>query len=175
MVVPIAPLLVFYFFKGLKEFSVSSFKIFTPLVYRTLILLWIGLSILGSIDILSSRESPQNLGFSPEGLPYRSMTSHIKQELPHSARIAYIKPRYLSLYTDHQTVIPPFLGPPSYTGPALEIITYLSDWQVAYVLLDDHFRNEEKALRDTMAHFPDRFSLSFASPPLFLYRFFSPG
>jgi hypothetical protein len=175
MIIPITPFLLFYLFKGFKEWSMSLYNPFSPSVYQYIILIWIGLSILGTSQFLSSRESLQNLALSPEGPAYQTMTAHIKQKLPQDARIAYYKLRYLSLYTDRQTVIPPFLGPPSFSGPTSQIINYLKQWQVTHILLDDQFIIEEKPLRKTMEQFPDYFSSCYASPPLHLYKFSAKG
>ena len=175
MIIPITPFLLFYLFKGFKEWSLGPYNPFKPSAYRVIILLWIGLSILGTSRFLSSRESLQNLALSPEGPAYKTMVAHIKQELPKDARIACFKLRYLSLYTDRQTVIPPFLGPPSFVGPPEQIINYLRQWQVTYILLDDQFSHDEMPLRKTLAQFPEYFSFGYTSPPLHLYQFSTKG
>ncbi|MBA4394994.1 MAG: hypothetical protein C0407_15685, partial [Desulfobacca sp.] len=92
-------------------------------------------------------------------------------EIPLSGRIAFIKARYLSLYTHHQTVIPPYVGPPSLVGPPSEVLACLSQWQVSHVLVDDHFIKEEASLRKTIDQFPGYFSRCYSSPPLTLFQF----
>lgn len=171
MLIPLAPFLVFFTLKGFQELSYKNLRVFTPFSFRILVILWIGFNIYGTFCLYSSLREPKNLAFSPEGPSYQAMANYIRQETPMSGRIAFIKPRYLSLYTHRQTVIPPYLGPPSLIGPPSKTLEYLARWQVSQVLLDDHFVNEEKSLRKTMDQFPGYFSLCYSSPPLTLFGF----
>jgi hypothetical protein len=171
MLIPLAPWLVFFILKGFLEISEKNTWVFSPLSFRLLIFIWLGINIWGTFYLISYIRDPQRLSFSPQGISYQAMTQFIRREIPPISRIAFIKHRYLALYTQHPTAIPPYLGPPSLVGPPSEVLAYLSKWQVSHVLLDDHFLKEETSLRKTMDQFPDYFSRCYSSPPLTLFRF----
>lgn len=174
MLIPLAPFLVYFTLKGFQELFFKRQQGLIPLSFHLLVVVWIGLNFFGTFSFYSTLRDPKSLAFSPEGPKYQAMIAYIQREIPSNDRIAYIKPRYLSLYTNHPTVIPPYMGPPSLIGPPAEILGYLSHWQVRHVLLDDHFVTEETSLRKTMAQFPNYFSPRFSLPPLTLYQFKTP-
>ncbi len=103
------------------------------------------------------------------------MITYIRKEIPLKARIAYVKPRYLSLYSDHPTAILPFMGPPSLVGPPSKIFDYLSHWRVTHVLLDDHFMEEERITRQMIKQLPQAFSKVYSWPSLTLLSFKNPS
>lgn len=174
MLIPLAPFLVFFTLKGIKELS-PRLGFFPSFAYRVILIFWIGLSIWGSFYLYSSFRDPQRVSFSPNGSTYQAIIDYIRKEIPDSERIAYVKPRYLSLYSQHQTAILPFMGPPSSVGPPSKIIAYLSHWKITYVLLDDHFKEEEQVTRQAIKDLPQAFSVVYSSPPLTLLRFSDPG
>jgi hypothetical protein len=171
MLIPLAPWLVFFILKGFHEISEKNSRVFSPLSFRILVFIWLSLNIGGTFYFISSLRDPQSLSFSPQGASYQAMTEFIRRETPQIGRIAYIKPRYLSLYTNRQTIIAPFMGPPALTGPPSKVLAHLSHWKVNYILLDNHFVKEEEVLRKTMDQFPECFSLYYSSAPLTLFQF----
>ena len=174
MLLPLAPFLVLFILKGVKEISIKRLGIFPPITYKIFFIFWIGFNMVGSFNLYSFFRNAENLSFSPQGLDYQNMATYIRQEIPVAGRIAYIKPRYLSLYSGHPTAILPFMGPPSLVGPPSNILDYLSHWRITHVLLDDHFKREEYVTRQTINQFPRSFSTVYTCPHLTLLRFIDP-
>lgn len=174
MLLPLTPFLILFILKGFKEISIKRLVIFTPITYQIFFVFWIGVNIWGSFYLYSSFRNARSLSFSPQGLHYQSMVTYIRKEIPVTGRIAYIKPRYLSLYSDHLTAILPFMGPPSLVGPPSKVFDYLSHWRITHVLLDDHFKEEEHVTRQTIKQFPQSFSTVYTCPHLTLLRFIDP-
>jgi hypothetical protein len=174
-ILPLAPFLVFYLLKGIQEIGERFWNRLAVQTYRCFVLVWLIFCLIGTWYCLSVELRSDRTSFFPEGPVYQTMVRYIKEKLPASERIAYIRPRYLSLYTGHPTVVPPFLGPPSFTGPSKELLDYLRKWNVSYVLLDDHFKTDENALRRTIDHYPSLFAAHYRIFPLSLYRFINNG
>jgi len=167
-IIPLAPFLTFFLLKGVKEFFSYFGRPASSYLYKIFLIFWIGLSIWGSGYFLFSSQSPLFSAASPENPAYRTTISWIRKELPEDCRIAYIKPRYLALYSHKPTVIPTLTKPPN------QIINQLSCWKVTHVLLDDHFLKEESSLRKALHQSPHFFSPLYTYPPLSLFTFKGP-
>lgn len=170
MLLPLAPFLIFFMLKGVNELSAKTILQNVRYFYPIFVALWIGLSIGGSFTLYASFRTPERISFSPQGRTYQTMVNYIRRETALPDRIAYIKPRYLSLYSNRLTAILPFMGPPSLVGSPSTIINYLSEKKIGYILLDDHFKQEEDVLRQTIKQFPQAFSEIRSLPPLTLLQ-----
>jgi 4-amino-4-deoxy-L-arabinose transferase-like glycosyltransferase len=162
--IPMAPFLIYLILKGVKDFTLGQLPFNFTKASGLFIALWILLNLWGTGYALLQIRTPEFISASPEGPAYKNIVNHIQREISVTSRIAYIKPRYLSLYSQRPTAIPPLEGPPS------KVLEYLQHQKVSYVLLDDHFIQDETSIRNTIKTYPEYFFPVYSNPPFILYR-----